>query len=134
MYFSRRNAASKTKATFQCHGESSLKTRSKNPTVIKGAMKQGPGTCSTFQSFLVVLPNVPCTYYVQRYTLANPSCMYQHTSYLCTTSDLFSSPPFLIPCFFPVWKLIFATLSKSCLYIFAADVVCLYLLNPIHFR
>ena len=29
-------------------------------------MKQGRGTCSKFQSFLIILPNVPCTYYVQR--------------------------------------------------------------------
>ena len=32
-----------------------------------GVMKQGRGTCSMFQSFLVILPNVPCTYCVHRY-------------------------------------------------------------------
>ena len=31
----------------------------------KGAMKQG--RCSTFQPFLVTLPNVPCTYYIHWY-------------------------------------------------------------------
>ena len=33
----------------------------------RGAMKQGRGTCSAFQSSLVILPNVPCTYYVHGY-------------------------------------------------------------------
>ena len=30
-------------------------------------MKQGRGMCSTFQSFLFILPNVPCLYFVHRY-------------------------------------------------------------------
>ena len=32
---------------------------------LPGALKQGPCTCSTFKSFLVISANVPCTYYVQ---------------------------------------------------------------------
>ena len=30
-------------------------------------MKPGWGMCSTFQSFLVILPNVPCMYYVHKF-------------------------------------------------------------------
>ena len=30
-------------------------------------MKQGRGKCCMFQSFLVILPDVPCTYYIHRY-------------------------------------------------------------------
>ena len=34
--------------------------------LLRGAMKQGRGTCSMLQSFLVILPNVPSKYYVHR--------------------------------------------------------------------
>ena len=37
---------------------------------ILGAMKQGQGTCSMFQSFLVILPNVPArTTFIELYSL-----------------------------------------------------------------
>ena len=43
-------------------------------------------------------PNLPCTYFNSsimqlKCLYANPSCTYQRTSQLCTTSDLFSTAP-----------------------------------------
>ena len=40
-----------------------------------GAMKRGRGTCSTFQSFLLISANVPCTDYVHRH-------IYNHVWYV----------------------------------------------------
>ena len=31
-------------------------------TIIGGALKQSPCTCSSFKSFLVISDNIPCTY------------------------------------------------------------------------
>ena len=46
--------------------ERNRKLKKKKKKNCKGAMKQGRGMCSTVQSFLVLLPNVPCQYYVHR--------------------------------------------------------------------
>ena len=42
-------------------------------------MKRSRGTCSTFQSFLLISANVPCTYYVHRPV---QSVWYVHVPYL----------------------------------------------------
>ena len=42
-------------------------------------MKRGPGTWGMFQLFLVILPNVPCMYYVHKY-------MWQH---LCSVWSIY---------------------------------------------